>query len=301
MARPAEVDAFRAAYRGTEIPPRYSGRAHLAFTSVATLAVVGGCLAQLSAVSAWEWLALPAVFLYANLAEYWGHRGPMHRPWRGLRSIYTRHTLQHHRFFTREAMAFDGPRDYRAVLFPPLLILFFLGAMALPMWLLLYLFASPNVAWLSVATGFAYFLNYEWLHFAYHCEPASRVGRLPGVQRLRRLHRVHHDPQLMSRCNFNITYPIGDWLFGTRHRQAPRRMPTTTDLRRIRERLAEVESQLAFHDALSQQLNEVVARQDREIAELQRHIAELSARLAELRGSRSGPDTDPGQEVPPHY
>ena len=146
MARPAEVDAFRAAYRGTEIPPRYSGRAHLAFTSVATLAVVGGCLAQLSAVSAWEWLALPAVFLYANLAEYWGHRGPMHRPWRGLRSIYTRHTLQHHRFFTREAMAFDGPRDYRAVLFPPLLILFFLGAMALPMWLLLYLFASPNVA-----------------------------------------------------------------------------------------------------------------------------------------------------------
>ena len=164
-----------------------------------------------------EWLAVPVTFLYANLVEYWGHRVPMHRPVRGLKILYRRHAGQHHRFFTNEEMTYRDSRDFKAVLFPPVMIAFFLGGFAVPMWLLLLWLATPNVAWLAVATGMAYFLNYEWLHFAYHCDPASRVGRIPGVQRLRRLHRDHHDPALMARWNFNITYPIGDWIFGTWH------------------------------------------------------------------------------------
>ncbi len=36
--------------------------------------------------------------------------------------------------------------------------------------------------------------------------------------RLRHHHTVHHDPRLMNRYNFNITYPIFDWLFGTWYR-----------------------------------------------------------------------------------
>jgi hypothetical protein len=211
------VTAFRARYRREEIGPRYSGRLHFALTSFAGLAVASYSAVQADGVTAPEWLAVPATFLYANLVEYWGHRVPMHRPVRGLETIHRRHARQHHRFFTHEAMGFDSTADYRAVLFPPVLILLFLGALALPLWLALYLFATPNVAWLAVATAFAYFLNYEWLHFAYHCDPRSRLGRIPGVQRLRRLHRDHHDPSLMTRYNFNITYPIGDWLFGTRY------------------------------------------------------------------------------------
>jgi hypothetical protein len=54
----------------------------------------------------------------------------------------------------------------------------------------------------------------RWLHFAYHCDPRSRIGRIPGLGALRRLHLQHHDPLLMMRHNFNITYPVGDWLFG---------------------------------------------------------------------------------------
>jgi sterol desaturase/sphingolipid hydroxylase (fatty acid hydroxylase superfamily) len=36
--------------------------------------------------------------------------------------------------------------------------------------------------------------------------------------RLRQLHTLHHRPELMQTHNFNITYPIGDWLFGTLYR-----------------------------------------------------------------------------------
>ena len=55
------------------------------------------------------------------------------------------------------------------------------------------------------------------LNFAYQCDPSSGIGRFPGVQRLGVLHRDHHNPALMAYYNFNIKYPIWDWLFGTRY------------------------------------------------------------------------------------
>lgn len=68
------------------------------------------------------------------------------------------------------------------------------------------------------ATSLAYFLNYEVLHLVYHLPTRYAVARWPLVGRLRRLHQDHHDPRLMARYNFNITYPIGDRLFGTLYR-----------------------------------------------------------------------------------
>jgi hypothetical protein len=218
MALDATTADFRAGYREREVGPRYSGWLHFAFTSSVCLAAFAFCVARLETIAPLEWLTVPAVFFYANLVEYLGHRGPMHHPVRGLRLLYRRHAQQHHRFFTHQSMAFEGSRDFKAVLFPPVMILFFIGGFGVPMWILLYLLASANVAWLAVATAVAYYLNYEWLHFVYHCEPRSWFGRLPGLARLRRLHLHHHDPQLMARRNFNITYPVCDWLFGTLHR-----------------------------------------------------------------------------------
>ena len=224
---PEKVAAYRERYRASEIPEGYRGSRHLAFTTavcaiVATVAVVG-----LEDVTPAEWLTVPLTFLYANLVEYIGHRGPMHHRTRRLGLLFERHTGQHHRFFTADAMALDDPRDYRAVLFPAVMIVFFVGGFAVPAGLLLAWALSPNVAWLFVATAVVYFFNYELLHFAYHAPEGSWVGRIPGVERLGRLHRAHHDPALMQRRNFNVTYPICDALFGTLHRagqadQSPR-------------------------------------------------------------------------------
>ena len=214
------VAAYRERYRSEEISERYAGWLHLAFTSGACLGVVLFCAFRVDQPSPAEWLTIPVVFLYANLVEYLGHRGPMHHPVRWLGLLYRRHTRQHHRFFTHEAMSYDSSADFKAVLFPPVMIVFFIGGFGVPMWLLLHFVATDNVAWLAVATGIAYYLNYEWLHFAYHCSPDSWIGRIPGVQRLRRLHLRHHEPRLMLRYNFNITYPIGDWVFSTLYRPA---------------------------------------------------------------------------------
>jgi hypothetical protein len=216
------VTRYRTRYRTEHIGPRYRGRAHFAFTIILCLATIAASLAALDAPAAMEWLTVPLTFLYANLVEYFGHRGPMHHRVRGLDLIFRRHAGQHHRFFRDDAMAFEGSQDFKAVLFPPVMIVFYLVGFAVPAGLLLAWLTTPNVALLFVATAVAYFLNYELLHFAYHADPASWIGRLPLIGRLRRHHVTHHNRRLMTRYNFNITYPICDWLFGTLYREERR-------------------------------------------------------------------------------
>ena len=213
------VDAFREKYRTQEIGPHYQGWLHFAFTSVGALgAIVVACVGLVD-VSALEWLTVPATFVFANFGEYFGHRGPMHHRQRYREILYKRHTLQHHRFYTHERMASRTHRDFKMVLFPPVMLFFFLGCLAFPIGLALFFIATENVGRLFAATAVGYFLTYEWLHFAYHQPPQSWIGRLPFVATLRKHHTAHHDPALMGRYNFNITFPICDAIFGTTYRE----------------------------------------------------------------------------------
>jgi hypothetical protein len=212
------VTEARAAFREKHIPADYSGPRHLATTVAVSSAVALLCVALLDAVRPMEWLTIPLTFLYANLSEYLGHRGPMHHKTRFLGAIFERHSVQHHSFFTDEAGSYDSSRDFKAVLFPPILLIFFIGSFAVPVGAVLYFLVSPNVCFLFVLTSVLYFLNYELLHFAYHMDPQSGIGRLPVIGRLRRHHMRHHNRSLMTAYNFNITYPICDYLFGTLYR-----------------------------------------------------------------------------------
>lgn len=66
-------------------------------------------------------------------------------------------------------------------------------------------------------------------------------------------------------------------------------------------RLDELESRTAFQDDLIESLNAVVARQDREIADLRQRVQALENKLADLAEATSLPGVAPGHEVPPHY
>ena len=156
---PEAVARFREDYRDRDIPARYDARLHLAFTFGAGSLALALCLLQLESVRPLEWLAVPLAWLYANLAEYLGHRFPMHRPFRGLGLVYRRHAGQHHRFFSHEAMPVDDLRDLRAVLFPPLLVVFFFGVFATPVALALGALGSANLAWLFLAPRQFYFMK----------------------------------------------------------------------------------------------------------------------------------------------
>jgi hypothetical protein len=143
----------------------------------------------------------------------------MHRRRRGLSLLFERHAQQHHRYYTHEAMTYEGTRDLKMVLFPPVMLLFFLGAVAAPVGMLLFLLASRNVALLYVATAMGYFLTYEWLHFCHHLPAYGLLGRIGLLRTLRAHHQAHHDLALMNAWNFNITFPVCDSIFGTRWRR----------------------------------------------------------------------------------
>lgn len=216
---PADVAEFRERHRARHIGPRYNGWLHLSVTSVGALVAIAIAVWRVNAPTAWELLAVPVSFLIANLGEYLGHRGPMHHHSRRLAILFERHTQQHHRYYRHDAMAASSHHDFQMVLFPPVMLLFFLGALATPIGLALGALFTPNVAWLFAATAISYFLTYEWLHWSYHQPEDGWVGRRALVRVLRRHHTLHHDLQLMTRGNFNITFPIADALFGTTIRE----------------------------------------------------------------------------------
>lgn len=211
------TNEFREEFRRNNLSSNYSGPMHLTLTVGCSLAVMLVSILMLDNVRPLEWLTIPVTFLYGNLAEYLGHRGPMHHKSRFFGLIYQRHAVEHHNFFTEEETTFDSSRDYYAVLFPPIMLVFFFGCFALPVGLALYFLLTPNVAFLFVLTSTGYFLNYELLHFAYHMDERSWIARLPFMRALRRHHTIHHNRRLMDRYNFNITYPIFDIVFGTVH------------------------------------------------------------------------------------
>lgn len=75
-------------------------------------------------------------------------------------------------------------------------------------------------------------------------------------------------------------------------------MDAAEDLRR---RVEELENQAAFQDELHHRLNDIVARQDRELQELKQQLRELGRHLAEVREAGGGGAPGPQDEVPPHY
>jgi sterol desaturase/sphingolipid hydroxylase (fatty acid hydroxylase superfamily) len=235
MTVPTKVATFRREHRARHIGPRYRGWLHLAVTSLGALAAITTAALQVHDPSVAELAIVPLAFLVANFGEYFGHRGPMHHRRGRLAVLFERHTQQHHRFYTDEAMAAESARDFQMVLFPPVMLVFFLGLLATPIGALLYLTVSVNAGWLFAATGVGYFLLYEWLHFAHHQPPDSLIGRRRLVAALRRLHTVHHDPRRMTRANFNITFPIADWVMGTLDRggaQSTRQVGVVADQQR---------------------------------------------------------------------
>ncbi len=201
-----------------DIPVRYSFVRHLGMVQVlAGVVLAAGALLVREPTRA-ELLIPPAGFLFANLFEFLIHRYGMHRRIRGLFVFYRRHTLQHHVFFHEDTMSVDGLRDMKYVLFPAWAFVAFV-AMVAPTYAAVYVLVSPSACGLFILTTVGYYLLYEWLHMLYHLGERNPLRRLGPFRRIAEHHRVHHDPALMTRHNFNITFPIFDTLFGTTHRK----------------------------------------------------------------------------------
>lgn len=209
----ARQQAFRAYFR-SQIARAYDGWVHVALIAAIGVAAIVYALRQVGTPAWYEWLVIPIAFCIANAFEWWIHRFVMHRPVPGLMGIYKRHTLAHHQFFTESEPTLDNSRDFRIVFFPPYALVAFI-AMTIPAVALLSVVGLPDAGWLLLATNVGLYLNYELFHYCCHVKDDSLVRRIPLVNSIRRHHIAHHNTALMMERNFNLTYPIADWFFGT--------------------------------------------------------------------------------------
>jgi hypothetical protein len=204
----------RKEFRRRYISRFYSGPLHFVFVNLLAVSMIAFCLTR---VKHWGWLEIalvPITFLYANFVEFFVHKGPMHRLTKGFALIFTRHTLHHHFVLTDDTFEIETPQDMKMVLFPPYLLIFLIVFFGLPIHFLARGISDNGAAQVIAATAILYFLNYEWFHLIYHLPAHWPLGRLKWIKGLREHHRVHHDKALMSRYNFNITFPIADRVFG---------------------------------------------------------------------------------------
>ena len=213
MNRKQEV--FRNEYR-SRISGWYNGFAHVAVIYIIGLVAMWIYIQHLEMIQWWEWMTIPAVGITCNLFEWYLHRYVMHRPhkWSGFRAIYERHTLNHHRFFTDQEMRFKDHTDWRVTFFPPYALAVFI-LISIPCALLLGFMVTSNEGWFFICTTTMTYLVYEFMHFCCHVNENWFVRFCPFVNTLRRHHTAHHNSELMMEANFNLTFPIADWLFNT--------------------------------------------------------------------------------------
>jgi hypothetical protein len=210
-----------------EIPGTYRASRHLLGSAAFGVLGIAAALASLTRVRPAELCVVPATLLAMNLLEYGSHRYLMHRRTRALPYAYAAHTLRHHACFPERALAVTSPRELWLILFGPREVALFALATAPPFALLACL-ASRNTAALAAASMLAHYLLYEGLHLVSHLPDEHWLSRGRALAGFRRRHARHHGAASEA---FNVTFPLGDWLFGTLG-QARRRGVTATAPRR---------------------------------------------------------------------
>lgn len=216
-----EVLEFREKYRRESIPKYYLGLVHLAFTATVLLGMAAYCVGKIENMLWYEALIIPAIYLFGGLTVFVVHKYLLHRrqwwaPW-----AFKIHTLQHHQFYTYDSPTPESTRDFHILLFPPFVIGGFALFFVIPtVWLLLQI-SAPNVAYLVGFMSSLYFALYEIFHFVSHVRDDSWVLRLPLTRIVREHHRIHHHKALMGQYNFDIVFPIFDYVFRTVYKGDP--------------------------------------------------------------------------------
>ena len=235
-----------------KVPSSYDGTWHL--LSLLGASSVGTVLPLVCWVASegatWKELVtvVPCGLLYANLVEYCIHRfGAHHGGARHSSSVSSRtsrlpaplrafrfyHAVVHHSFFhgAGEAMEAEQPSDLYFVLFPSWVYFGWLACGLVPLiapsaWCWWHLRPEhsegygPLARVLLLAAACASFSlwQYEVLHTFHHGalpQPLQAcLEHVPVLRLMRRRHRIHHGAGRGKGC-FNITWPVGDMLFGT--------------------------------------------------------------------------------------
>lgn len=158
---------------------------------------------------------LGAGLISASFFEWAVHKYLMHRPLLFFKIWFEGHTRVHHMKFkfdhTYHLQHEADESIIGMVIWSPLII----GTGSLPYVAVMLLFSFEH-EWVMLATGVVlstlYYIAYEYLHWCMHL-PKSRQLELSRLfRRLNGHHLLHH--RFMGK-NYNVVFPLADWLMRT--------------------------------------------------------------------------------------
>ena len=207
------TDRFRQQYRA-QINRHYSGVAHMLFVFGFGGALMLYSFLRVEVLSPAVLAAVLFALLLGNVGEYVAHRSLGHRKRRFAGLFYSRHSGDHHTFFTHRDYTINHLRDLRVVLFPAFLLVAVTLLIALPLALVTRAVLGSDAGWAMAGGVLLAYLFYEVVHLVDHLPDSHPMTRLPLFRQLRAHHRYHHNPEGRE-SNFNVTLPLTDWLLGT--------------------------------------------------------------------------------------
>ncbi len=197
------------------ISPWYNGLIHIGVMYAAGIGAIWWCLSHIQDAH-WEWLVMIPVTIAGNFVEWGMHKFVMHRlrDVFAVRSIYDRHTRQHHQYFTDLDPTISTVKEFRIVFFPwrVLAVLALAGGL---LSLATATLINANAGYITFVTMIGHYMIYETFHFCCHVQENWFVRNMPFVNTIRRHHAAHHNMGIMMHLNMNLTFPIADWIMGT--------------------------------------------------------------------------------------
>jgi hypothetical protein len=206
------------------LPGDYSPWRHILTTVLIASGIATVSLLAARRAAPIDWLLMPAFFVLANFVEWAVHKNPMHRPL-PPRILYQNHTLVHHRAFLAETLKINNPRELGLIMMPWYTMLGLFTAVS-PVAIALGLWRGIGASGIFYVSCALYFCCYEGLHALYHQSDETLAKLGLGGRLFRAMqghHRHHHRLERMSHVNFNVTFPLMDWLLGTK--ESPSAVP----------------------------------------------------------------------------
>ncbi len=170
---------------------------------------------RINALSAAVIGAVIFALLLGNVGEYVAHKSLGHKKRRFAGLFYSRHSGDHHTFFTHQDYTINNLRDLRVVLFPAFLLVAVTLLIAAPLALATDYLLGRDAGWAMAGGVLLAYLFYEFIHLCDHLPDDNPVTRWPLVKQMRAHHRHHHHPNGKN-SNFNVTLPLSDWLLGSK-------------------------------------------------------------------------------------
>lgn len=198
-----------------KLPQYLKGKSHVYFNMVLLVGASLFFLRKIHSPTFVELLIVPFVLLAGNLVVYLLHRYPLHIRYSFFTYPYEKHTVEHHTQYTYDNMLFKGLDELSSILFPPEVVLGFVVIFMPVVHFAMVSWATPNAIYMLQMCSALYFLLYELLHGISHLPEDHVLLKIKWLRFMWNHHRIHHIPSVMNTTNFNIVYPLFDYLFGT--------------------------------------------------------------------------------------